>query len=185
MLQIVASLHIKASPNASQIQATPCTSYFQVLLVVPSADTLMHILPTEEQEMQGRTNYGKYVSPDADNATLGSLAARTVRDVGTNLFDHVKRIENPMAVAPISKIEIPCVKTFSYIVATDEANNVGACVCLMSVMCIPPPKKHTPTHPHKTQKLDHLVKTNIYIYIYIYIHMVMSFFAHIQYMVYT
>ena len=124
----------------------------QVILVVPRSDIVMHVLPTEEQEMQAKTNYGQYISPDADNCSLGVLAARTVRDVGKNIFDHVKRVENPMSLAPLTKVEIPSVKTFSFIAATDEADDVGACVSFWFMfVCLDRHRQHIRTHLSHTQ----------------------------------
>ena len=93
----------------------------QILLVVPEKDMVMHLLPTEEQEAQSRIDYMNYASHDPDNSALGTVAARTVKDVGHCLFCHVMRQENIMAFEPMTAIPNPVKKTFSYIAATDEA----------------------------------------------------------------
>ena len=99
--------------------------------MVPDRDMVMHVLPTEEQEAQSKIDYTNYSSPDPDSAALGTVAARTVKDLGHCMFCHVMRQENIMAFEPMVGIANPIKKTFSYIASTDEACRT-TCTCTLA-----------------------------------------------------
>ena len=81
----------------------------------------MHVLPTEEQEVNGKTDYTNYVSPDADSPLFGMLAAAATRSIGEAMMNKLLRREGCLSLDPISDINVPEMKTYIYVVASDEA----------------------------------------------------------------
>lgn len=91
----------------------------QVFVIAQPSETMMQILPTEEQA--AKVDFTNYSSPDADYPMMGVIAALTVKALGEAMFCNVMRKEHILGLAPLKPIDIPPLKTYSYIATTDEA----------------------------------------------------------------